>query len=328
MESSQVKNIIQTFFDKKVSKNTLALFAKWFRLDTYTVEKEEAMEVIWENSPSVVDKQILDDLAKIKLQINQKTLPKDRVWLRRALPYAAAISIIVLSTFFLTYKFAVPAPLEYTQLSVSYGEGKKITLPDGTLVVVNAGSTLIYPKDFTSDTRTVFLSGEANFDIAKNPEKPFIVKTKYIDVQALGTQFHVQAYPNSRQTKVSLIEGKVKVETEENKERSYILKPNTQLIYSHNDDKISIIDVDAERFASWQDGYLIFQDASFEDIVQAIERKYKVAINYNGRGMNDHYYHVKFNPDDSLNEVLETLTILVHKSKYEIRGNTVYFHAE
>ncbi|GAB1415425.1 FecR family protein [Paludibacter sp.] len=329
MKGSQVKNIVQKFFSTKVSENTFMLFAKWFRLDENQIEKDISMEMLWKNSPSVINEQTLEDWTEVKKRINKDKNIRDRqAWLRTTLSYAAVIALIIASTIFLTYKFAVPASLEYAQLSVSYGESNRLTLPDGTQVVINAGSTLIYPKDFTSETRTVFLSGEANFNVTKNPKKPFIVKTKYIDIEALGTKFHVQAYPNSKYTKASLIEGSIKVAMESNPERSHILKPNVQFVYSHSDDRISIVDVDAAKLASWEDGYLIFQEASFRDIVQILERKYNVEINYDEHKFSQQSYYVKFNPDESLSEIMDVLTMLIHRSSYKIRENKVYFYTK
>ncbi len=327
MDSNQIENIVQKFFKNKVSKHTLALFAKWFRLEDNRVEKDNSLAVVWDNSPSVVHVQTLEDWSVVKQRINTDTVKSKSFRLRNIIPYAAAaVILMIVSAVYLTYKLTVPAPVEYTQLSVSYGEHKKLVLPDGTQVAVNAGSSLIYPKEFTSDTRTVFLSGEANFNVVANPKKPFIVKTKYIDIKALGTKFYVQSYPNDRQTKASLIEGSIQVAMESNVNRSYILKPNDQLIYSHSDDRISIIDVDAAKLASWEDGYLIFQEASFYEIVQMIERKYNVVINYDGQQLSHQSYYVKFNPDESLSEIMDVLTLLIHRSSYKIHENTVYFY--
>lgn len=327
MEGVRIKNIIQIFFDKDVSKKTLYLFGKWFRLEENTPEKDLAMEELWENAPSTISKETLDDFSKIKTKINFKE--KKRYSLTRvAISYAAAIALIIGSSVYLTYKIAVPAPLEYTQLSVSYGESKKITLSDGSMVAVNAGSTLIYPKNFTTDTRTVFLTGEANFSVAKNPHKPFIVRTKYIDIKALGTKFCVQSYPNAQYTKATLIEGSVKIDMEENKDKSFILKPNNQLVYSNTDDKISIIDVDANKIASWEDGYLIFQGATFDEIAQTLERKYNVAINYDGKKLSQQSYYVKFNPDETIEDAMNVLTILIDKSSYKKENSTIYFYTK
>lgn len=327
MESSKIKNIIQTFFDKDVSKKTFYLFSKWFRLNKNNDEKDLAMKEIWENTPSVINEETLVDFSKINSQINYNR--KRRYSLSKTIiSYASAIALIIMSSVYLTYKIAIPATLEYTQLSVSYGESKKITLADGTIVVVNAGSTLIYPKDFTSNTRTVFLTGEANFNVTKNPDKPFIVKTKYIDIEALGTQFCVQSYPNAKYTKATLIEGSIKVDMELGKNKSYILKPNNQLTYSHFNNEISIKDIDANKVASWVDGYLIFEGATFDEIVQTLERKYNVAINYDGEKLNQQSYFVKFIPDETVEDAMNVLTILINKSSYKKDKSTIYFYTK
>ncbi len=329
MESNNIKNIISTFFEKKASKNTQFLFRKWFRLDEYHAEKDKSMEELWENSPSVISTQTLEDFSKIKTHILDETQTKPVYSLfRRIITYAAVIIFFIATSVYLTYQFAVPAQLEYTQLSVSYGESKKIALTDGSLVTVNAGSILIYPKSFTADTRTVFLTGEANFSVAKNPDKPFIVKTKYLDIKALGTKFNVQSYPNANYTKVTLVEGSVKVNMELEKSKSYILKPNNQLTYSHQDSNIAIVDVDAAKVASWEEGYLIFQGVTFDEIANTLERKYNIIVNYDGRKLNQQSYYVKFNPDESIEEVMNILCLLITKSSYKIEGKTIYLYID
>ena len=80
------------------------------------------------------------------------------------------------------------------------GERGELTLPDGTKVQINSESSIIYPKSFRGDTRTVYLSGEANFDVHKDKKHPFIVKTSLLSVRALGTKFNIQAYSEDRKT--------------------------------------------------------------------------------------------------------------------------------
>ena len=327
MESSNIQNIIHTFFEKNASKNTQFLLRKWFRLDEHEAEKEKAMEQSWENSPSVISAQTLEDFSKIKALISIQTPAKPVYSLfRRIISYAAVITLIIASSVYLTYQFVVPQQLEYAQLSVSYGESKKITLADGSIVTVNAGSTLIYPKSFTSNTRTVFLTGEANFKVAKNPNKPFIVKTKYLDVRALGTKFNVQSYPNVAFTKATLIEGSVKVNMELDQNKSYILKPNDQLTYSHKDNNVNVSVVDAGKLSLWENGYLIFQGATFDEIANTLERKYNITINFDARKINKQSYYVKFNPNESLKDVMNVLCQLRGNSNYKIKESTVYFY--
>lgn len=329
MKSNNTSNIIRTFFEKDASEKTQFLFRKWFRLEENQAEKEKYMEELWEVSPAAISTQTLDDLSKIKALISEETPAKPSYSLFKNISaYAAVITLLVATSVYLTYYFTKSSQLEYTQLSVSNGERKKITLSDGSIVTVNAGSTLIYPKIFSANTRTIFLTGEANFSVAKNASKPFIVKTKYLDVRALGTKFNVQSYPNAEYTRATLIEGSVKVDMGVSKNKSNILKPNEQLTYSHKDSVITVAEVDAAKIASWEDGYLIFQGVKFKEIASTLERKYNVEINYDNKKLDQQAYVVKFNPSESLEDVLNVLCQLIDSANYKINGSTVYFNTK
>ena len=326
MKNKLTQNIILIFFEKDFSKKTQALFHKWFRLDNEQNEKDQVLAEIWESSPSNITAQTLDDFEKIQKIISGNTRKNTRISFRRIISYAAVIATLIISTVLLTNRFGNGTSPELSQLSVSYGEKQKITLEDGTTVTVNAGSTLIFPKEFKGKTRTVFLTGEAIFNVAKNPAKPFIVKTGHLSVTALGTKFNLQSYPNSDITKATLIEGSVKVDVDTDTNNSYILKPDNQLSYSHTSHKISISDIDATKLASWEEGYLIFQDVSFDEIVNTLERKYNVVINYDSNRLKQQSYYVKFGPDESVRDVMDILCLLTHHSSYRIEGTTIYFY--
>lgn len=325
MKSTEIRNIIKTFFDNKMSKNTRLLFMRWFRMSEYQEDKDDVLSDIWEHSRNLVTEETIDDLNKVKAQLfsNQKK----SISLRRFAASAAAIALIISVSSFFTYLIISPGTTEYKQLSVAYGEHKKINLADGTMVVVNAGSTLIYPTKFSGKTRTVFLSGEANFDIAKNKHKPFIVSAKHIDITALGTKFNVQSYPNSEYSRATLSEGSVKVVVENQIDNPYILTPNHQLSFSHKNKNISIKEIDAQKTESWEKGYLIFQDVSFEEIVKTLERKYNIDINYDSRKLQKQSYYVKFNPDETIQDVMDVLCYLINGSSYKVDGTTVYFYS-
>lgn len=323
-KNDKTKDTIQTFFDMDTSPKTTSLFAKWFVTNKDEAGKDEAMRNVWESSPTEASKQTRTDWLHMKKCLHHNT-PRKKNVLLRTISYAAAIAVLIATTIYATYTLAVPEPLEYTQVSVPYGESQKFTLSDGTVVAVNSGSTLIYPESFTNNTRTVFLTGEANFDVAKNPDKPFIVKTQHTAIEALGTKYSVQAYPDNPFTKATLIEGSIQVTIPGETNRSFTLKPDNQLIYSHNDKAVSVIQVDATKLASWEKGYLIFQGASFQEITQALERKYDVEIFYDGH-IKPQSYHVKFTPDESLADALDVLSMLIEQSHYKINGERVYFY--
>lgn len=334
METRNKQNLIQKFFENKFSKNTQLRFRYWFRLDDSQLEKDEAMQTLWESSRSVITSQTWDDLEQVQELISQtKSTNRLRLVYRQVAKYAAILILLVLTSM-TTYYFSthnalltqtISAP-KFVEFFVPYGDRQKVNLADGSIVWVNAGSVLIYPEKFTAETRTVYLSGEANFKVAKNPNQPFIVKTKYIGVRALGTVFSVQSYPNSKFTKATLEEGSVVVKVNQNMVLTSILKPNEQLIFNHQSQKVSIASVDAEKINSWKNGYLIFQNATFEEIVATLERKYNVQINYNANKYNGRSYYLKFNPNESLEQTLAVLSQLINGLTYKINESTVFIN--
>lgn len=334
METRNKQNLIQKFFENKFSKNTQLRFKYWFRLEDSQLEKDEAVKALWESSRSVITLQTWDDLEQVQELISQtKSTNRLRLVYRQVAKYAAFVILLVLTSV-TTYYFSshntlllqtVSAP-KFVEFFVPYGDRQKVNLADGSIVWVNAGSVLIYPEKFAAETRTVYLSGEANFKVAKNPNQPFIVRTKHIGVRALGTVFSVQSYPNSMYTKATLEEGSVLVKVNQNMALSSILKPNEQLIFNNQSHKVSIASVDAKKINSWKNGYLIFQDATFEEIVAILERKYNVQINYNANKYNGRSYYLKFNPNESLEQTLAVLSQLVNGLKYKIDKSTVFIN--
>lgn len=334
METRTKQNFIQKFFENKFSKNTQLRFRYWFRQEDSQSEKDETMQSLWESSHSVITPQTWDDLEQIQELIAQtRKTNRLRLVYRQVAKYAAIVLLLV-STAVTTYYFSsrytiVPQTIiapKFVEFYVPYGDRQKVKLADGSLVWVNAGSVLIYPEKFTAETRTVYLSGEANFKVAKNPNQPFIVKTKYLSIRALGTVFSVQSYPNSIFTKATLEEGSVLVKSNQNMASSSILKPNEQLIYNHQTHKLSIETVDAVKINSWKNGYLIFQDAKFEEIISTLERKYNIQINYNANKYNGRSYFLKFNPTESLEQTLEVLSQLINGFTYKINKSTVFIN--
>src|SRR5258708_5365973 len=116
------------------------------------------------------------------------------------------------------------------QVSTRNGSRTKIVLPDGSQVWLNSGSNLTYTKEFGTRLREVELSGEAYFDVVKNPEQPFIIHTRQIDVKVVGTAFNVKSYPGERRTETTLIRGRVEVMIHNRPDEKIVLKPNEKLV--------------------------------------------------------------------------------------------------
>ena len=285
---------------------------------------EETVRQLWEDSDGRISSETLQDLEAVRRMIDAS---EGRRKTGRAIRFAAASLALVAMSSVLTWKLADRPEPEYAFVSTEYGERTSLTLADGTVVALNAGSSIVFPEQFTGEDRTVFLTGEANFDVAKDEKMRFIVKTKNMDITALGTKFCVEAYPDDHVTRATLVEGRVKVDVTADSTRTYFLEPDMQLSFDRSAGKATMARVDAEKIASWEQGYLVFSGSDFEEIASALERKYDVEIYYDAaQSRSRQEYFVKFRPDVTLEETMDVLTMLIDGASYRIDGSRVFFY--
>lgn len=185
---------------------------------------------------------------------------------------------------------------------------KKITLPDGSTVQLNAKSSVTYPNSFKNDVREISLDGEAFFDVKHNPSKPFIVKTKRVDIKVLGTTFNIKSYDNDEQVETTLVSGKVEVINTESSEKSLILAPSEKAILDKNDNNIIVEKVNSLDVIAWQKGKLVFKNTSLKQVVKDLSRKYNVEFVVKSKELLDYHFTGVFD-NLSLTDALELLKI-------------------
>lgn len=318
--------LILKFFENDVSKEIQRRFHQWFMAEGSYDEKRKAMSDIWENHTADEDDQLKLDLSRLYKRIDQHEKRRVILSYQRLLRVAAFLLLPLLGGLFTYYlkqdKLIIRDP-ELVECFVPYGERRHIVLSDGSEVWVNAGSLLVYSREFQGDTRTLLLNGEAYFNVAKNPDKPFIVKTESMDVEAIGTSFNVQSYPDAGNCVTTLETGKVKIHTKEKELEPYILLPDEQLIYSRASRSVSKKKVDANKHTTWKLGYLVFQGNTFDDIMKAIERNYGVTVHYNSDKFSGRFFTMRFSPDEELEQVFEVIKNIADLT-YTIKGNIIY----
>lgn len=188
------------------------------------------------------------------------------------------------------------------EVSTRYGSRSKLVLPDGSKVFLNAGSKLTYDKSFDSQERIVRLSGEAYFDIVKNPSRPFIIQTASMNIRVIGTAFNVKCYPDEDLAEASLVRGSIEVMLHDRSDK-IILKPNEKLTLHANRAEVSGKPVKTLSRAeappvlsigrmtqmpsdssivetSWIDNKLVFRSERFDDLAVKMERWYGVQIRF------------------------------------------------
>lgn len=195
----------------------------------------------------------------------------------------------------------------------------KIKLPDGTKVWLNAASAISYPERF-GDIREVQLEGEAYFEVVRDTERPFVIKTALSTIKVLGTSFNVNAYEDDKEDFIALVTGSVKVATIM-KENKFVLHPGEQLTVDRASGTAKTGLFDKRDVIGWTEGWLTFKDASKDEIIDKLERWYDVKIRVLNEPVEEWNVNGYFR-DQSLELVLDRLSFS-KDFQYKIEGRKV-----
>lgn len=209
------------------------------------------------------------------------------------------------------------------EVSTHNGETREIILPDNSRITLNAGSVLIYPEKFSSTERTVFLSGEAIFEVTHNETLPFMVNTADLTIQVHGTTFNVNAYPEARGISATLCEGSISA-TLKGSGESILMVPNERLDYDRQTGKSSILRVNSAEDTAWKRGDMCFRSENIHAIAKAIERKYGINTYVTSGKYDDMILTAKFVQGETLEQMLSAICKLVPGMRYSIVNGCVY----
>lgn len=229
--------------------------------------------------------------------------------------YAAAIIIIILSTYRLTLD-SVRKDLEggMQSLHVPAGQRLRFELQDGTSVWLNAHSTLTYPVHFGKDERKVAIEGEAFFDVAEDTDRPFIVSSQGVSMKVLGTVFNVYSYPEAGYIQTSLLEGKLQVYHENEEAKGILLLPNQQITIDENEMHVDTI-TNSGHFL-WTEGIYSFHNEPLSNILRKLELYFDIKIAVEDPTIYTWEYTGKFRQRDGIDEILRIIN-KIHKFKIE-----------
>ena len=242
--------------------------------------------------------------------IEKKTISKmkTRRLFLQYMKYAAAVLLgigISLSTLYLTNQENLSTVGNY-KLVTSKGEKSYLQLPDGTRVWLNSCTTLEYAENYGHSNRSIYLDGEAYFEVAKNKDLPFVVKANGIDVKSIGTAFNVSAYMEDSQLTTTLFNGKVAVQPTLTKQE-VLLEPNQVAVYDKSRNKIEVVPYDKKLFAQWRGGFLSFEMMYLQDITKLLERNYNVVFRYENQGIKKLRFSGSFRNNEDLSEILNVI---------------------
>ena len=200
---------------------------------------------------------------------------------------------------------SLPAAEERLVVDVPQGEKLTVTLPDGSRVYLHAGSSLKFPTKFNDSIRLVELKGEAYFAVAKNKEKPFVVKTRTMQTTVLGTEFNVKAQ-GTADDNVVLVSGSVSVAAAGTR---LIVKPG-QMLKVGSDGRLTVEEVDVTPYTLWRDGYIYFDDVTLKDALIAIAREFNCDVEFSASALLDLKVHFVADRGEGIGGVVEGLNMM------------------
>lgn len=184
----------------------------------------------------------------------------------------------------------------YNTLKIPYGKKFEVQLSDGTIVYLNAGTSLRYPVQFAKNqSRQVYLTGEAFFEVSKDKAHPFTVNAQEVSVEVLGTKFNVNSYIEDASTNVVLVEGKVSLyKDKKTAENQVYLTPGLKGSNIRGQQKIITESVNTDYYTAWVTGSLVFKNASFDAIIKTLERRYNVTVINKNKILGKEIFNARF----------------------------------
>jgi transmembrane sensor len=237
----------------------------------------------------------------------------------------AALAVIAIGVYIIAKIPRTPLSQNHTvQYTCKPGERKSFQFPDGTQVILNAGSEIYLNDQYAKNTREVFLKGEAFFEVQHNAEVPFIVHTASMDVKALGTAFNVKSYNEEGRTEAVLVRGLVEVTLKKDNNRKLLLHPDEKVMWREEKGNNGVSGSAAMNLElakvqpvkksdngdvkeiAWVQNNLAFEDESFDEIAYQLNRWYNVNIHFESNDIRQYHFTATFKKE-KIEQVLEIL---------------------
>ncbi len=294
-------------------------------------ELDALLETLWENTnadaaPYRIDWETMLKEVKASEKSSFGVQPEKRYANRRVWPriMAAACILALLFIGIRDYFHNPDRQLAYAERTIPIKKIEAVTLADGSRITLNAGSKLRYPEKFSGNTREVYLEGEALFDIAQQPGKPFIVHTGQLTTTVLGTSFNISAYPDDEKMQVTVLTGKVSVQENINKKMTTLL-PNQKAIFNTKTAQLLSNNVaNPEPETAWQQGRMSFDDAPLTEVAAQFYRQYGITLKLQSPRLANCRLSIVLN-NDNIDSLLTTITTITNSS-YKYQDNEIILY--
>ena len=280
MENQTDINILLIrLFSGEADLNEKKRIADWLDLSAENKKLYSDLREIWLSSgiETNADNYDLESaILKFRDRINKdQNIQRKQINLDRFLKYAAILALALLLPFSYYMGTRNNSDDSITTISCAYGDKSSIVLPDSSRVWLNSGSKLIFSSNFKNG-RKVSLEGEAFFDVSKDKNHPFQVKTADVQIEVLGTKFNLKAYPDEKLVSTTLVEGSVNISSLYG---SALMKPDQKLVFDKGSKKMVVQALtDTAPETEWKDGRFVFRNESLAELKPKLERWFDVDI--------------------------------------------------
>jgi ferric-dicitrate binding protein FerR (iron transport regulator) len=341
MSKQELTSLLQKYFSREITPAEKQALATLIAQTASEETIKESIEDIWnqyEPQEQLTNADSEDYYHRILLQIKsqqqQASVPAvHRVrFLRRSWMQMAAAAVLIIIAGAVLYVSlshisrkkqqaqAVPVPATGTPLI------RHITLPDGSIVMLQPNSTLDFPATFSGATREVTLQGEAFFDVVHLAAQPFIIHSGKIKTTVLGTAFNIKAWPQEKEITITVTRGKVKVENETH--LLGIITPNQQISFNSQNESSKQLTVDTATIISWKKSTYAMDNLTLDEAITEIQVRYGIIILVKGEPAGDCRFTASFKQDESLDYVLNVICKIYNASWKKENGTIIIDHVQ
>ena len=263
---------------------------------------------------------------KVAMKPKESAVKKRRSigWKRYAIPLAAFLTGIV---FTIGFSYLALNKTSNYIVATTAGQRAQFVLPDGSKVWLNASTQLAYKSSLWSRERQVNLTGEAYFEVARDEHAPFIVNSKNIKTQVLGTTFNVRARAAEEKVVATLLKGSIRVDLPRENNEGFILKPGQILNVNTSTLQAELTESSSPRdVLLWIQGKLAFEQVTCLEMTRCLEQHFDVHFYFKDEQLKKERFTCEFRTDDNIEDILSVLS-LTKRFQYKIDGNKIYLSA-
>ncbi len=321
----------------------------WIEADPLRREFVDSLRVIWEaadRKPAEWDVEAAWKIVVSRTRIGSLQAPnKSRVvrdkeglwgfrhWSERSLAQYVRVAVAVLLLVglpYLLFRFFVATPdasdrITMREVVTEKGERAKVKLTDGTTVLLNAASFIRFPEKFTGKTRELQLQGEAYFDVKPMEGIPFIVRVQEASVEVLGTKFSVRAWPDENRVQVFVADGSVAFRSPRGERAQHIVLGKGQMSDLKEDGILShSTNVDPDKYLDWVSGRLVFENASFDEVLKRLERKYNLVCSVSDSSLLRRRLTASFT-DEPVQDIVKIIALTLDLQYRQSNGTVMFY---